>query len=142
LQFNRPSTYYIQGLETSAHKLSCYERRVQKLPQQLLDIELEDEEDEELNVEDDDDDFRGVKEFGGAEPAHTEGMHSDHHSKPTIDFHEQVARQRKQPVEEPNEPFMSRLQEHINDPNSYVLGYVVYGADEADMYENAIVGFV
>jgi hypothetical protein len=118
---------------------------VQKLPQQLLDIELEDEEDEEevdVAVEDDDDGFTGVKEFNGAEPAHTEGMHPDHHSKPTVDFHEAVARERKQPVEQPVDPFHSRLQEHVTDPNSYVLGYVVYGKDEADMYENAIVGFV
>ena len=148
LQFNRPSTYFIQGLETSAHTLTCYERRVQKLPQQLLDIDLKDDEDEDededgdVAVEDDDDGFRGVHEFNGAEPAHTEGMHSDHHSQPTVDYHEAVARERKQSVEQPTDPFHSRLQEHVNDPNSYVLGYVVYPEGEAGMYENAVVGFV
>jgi hypothetical protein len=144
LRFDRPSTYFIQGLETSAHTLTCYERRVQKLPQQLLDVELEDDEDEEgdVAVEDDDDDFTGAKEFSGAEPAHTEGMHPDHHSKPTVDYHEAVARERKQAVEQPNDPFHSKLEAHVNDPNSYVLGYVVYAESEADMYENAVVGFV
>ena len=143
LQYNRPSTYFIQGLENSAHTLTCYERRVQKLPQQLLDVEVEDEPEEEgdMAVEDDDDGFRSVPEFNGAEPAHTESMHSDHHSKPTVDYHEQVARQRKQPVEQVD-PFHSRLKEHVNDPNSYVLGYVVYPESQADMYENAVVGFV
>ena len=147
LQFDRPSTFFIQGLETSAHTLTCYERRVQKLPQQLLDIDLkddedEDDEDEDVAVEDDEDEFRGVHEFNGAEPAHTEGMHKDHHSRPTVDFHEAVARERKQPVEQPTDPFHSRLQEHVNDPNSYVLGYVVYPEGEAGLYENAVVGFV
>ena len=148
LRFDRPSTFFIQGLETSAHTLTCYERRVQKLPQQLLDIDLKDDKDDEddeegdVAVEDDDDGFRGVHEFNGAEPAHTEGMHADHYSRPTVDFHEAVARQRKQPVEQPTDPFHSRLQEHVADANSYVLGYVVYSQDEADMYENAIVGFV
>jgi hypothetical protein len=51
LQFDRPSTYFIQGLETSAHTLTCYERRVQKLPQQLLDVEVEDDEDEDEDEE-------------------------------------------------------------------------------------------
>ena len=73
---------------------------------------------------------------------HTEGMHADHHSKPTVDYHEQVARERKQPVEQPIDPFHSKLQDHVNDPNSYVLGYVVYPEGEAGMYENAVVGFV
>ena len=107
----------------------------------MEDYEDEDE-DEDVAVEDDDDAFRGVHEFNGAEPAHTEGMHKDHHSKPTVDYNEAVARERKQLVEQPTDPFHSRLQAHVADANSYVLGYVVYAESEADMYENAIVGFV
>jgi hypothetical protein len=69
-------------------------------------------------------------------------MHPDHHSQPTVDYHEAVARERKQSVEQPTDPFHSKLQAHVADANSFVLGYVVYSQDEADMYENAIVGFV